>query len=157
MTNTKQELLDQIEKLKQKVDELKEEKGVVRFRNSEGRYFLIDNGGILSYIDTWVSDKEKFDYGNYFKTKEIAEAVAKKRGAKNRLECLSIALNGEVLDYVHGVTQYSLEGGHSLRVVSYELMYCGEVLFKTKELAEQALDLTSNEDLIIMFGAGKSE
>ena len=138
--------------------QLEEEVGRWKPKPGDHRYWISDTGNIQ---DSSVYDgmaESIYTHGNYFRDKTTAEIFAKKRAARNRLELLAYELNGqEVVEYRRGVSQYNIEflSGDRVEVGSWENYYLGQVLFKTRGLAEKAIELTFNEDLITMFGVGK--
>jgi hypothetical protein len=96
--------------------------------------------------------------GNCFRTREQAERYAKHRAARQRLELLALELNGEGYPLVPpvGAEAHHIYGSsNGLTVGAYMGVRVGVVYFRTRELAEKAIELTSNEDLIELFGVGK--
>lgn len=119
----KQQILEQIDELKQKIEELEKEvnspefeeikKGVRGKPEYYQNYFYIDDCGKLeseSYMD-YDADLFRFNTGNCFKTEEEAEEYRENLLTKQALKDLALELNNGVKidwDYFYQLKYYIL-------------------------------------------------
>lgn len=125
----------------------------------ETYYIITDANDTTTHAMSYNGDPcdySAFNRGNMFRDKATAKLFAKKRAARNRLELLAYELNGqEVVGLDNGISYVIARPKDSSPGV-YACSYCeDQILFKTRDLAEKAIELTSNEDLITLFGVGK--
>lgn len=112
----KQELMETKNKcaeIEKKINELEKQTSEVRWRakGNEVYYYFHSDGEIVNacdYCDKRVTDR--YNLGNYFRTKEEAEKVAEKMKIYNRLKDLALRLNaGKEFDWEDGgQTKYSI-------------------------------------------------
>lgn len=120
---SKQQILKQIDELKQKIEELEKKvtspelegvKKSVRWQPILGqRYFYIDDGGVIRCVEWQYDDEDvfRFNTGNCFKTEQEAKDFKENILTKQALKDLALELNeGKQIDW-HDSRQhkYSLQ------------------------------------------------
>lgn len=104
----KQEILEQIDELKQKIEQIEKEvksnkdeeakKGVRQMPEYEEKYFFVDSCGNIDY-KFWKeteTDLFRFNIGNCFKTEQEAEDYKENLLTKQQLKDLALELNNKV-------------------------------------------------------------
>jgi len=140
-TTIKQELLDQIKILQDKVDTLLDDADTDTWPNMGDRYwFVYVNGVVSSY--TWTNtghDNKVKNNGNMFRTEEGAEL--KSRQNKVLASMREISGTG-VFDTLNGHTVYYIPATHKWKVSELHgnWVYAESVRFPSKELAQRAID-----------------
>ena len=101
----KQQILEQIDELKQKIEELENEvnspkfegiKKGVRWQPIFGqRYFYLDDSGVIRCVEWQYDDEDKFHFntGNCFKTEQEAKEYKENLLTKQALKDLALELN----------------------------------------------------------------
>lgn len=73
---------EEAELIKQKVDAINEKYGIPkkwRAKKGEEYWYINNSGDIICGTETyWIGDDEKYNFGNYFQTKEEAEKKLEK-------------------------------------------------------------------------------
>jgi hypothetical protein len=152
----------QVKALLRALSLLPEEEKVGRWRPEVGDgYYTIDAGLVCCFpYDGGPEDRSIYNSGNCFRTEEQAKKYAKYREARQRLELLALGLNGP--DYpivpLRGEgPMYFIKRSYSGLFVTVHPHFpeTTSVYFRTKNLAKKAIELTSDGDLITLFGIGK--
>jgi len=156
-SRTKEELLTKIQELEKIVQKMSPSESRWKAEYNETYYTIYSGGNVYeSFFVKYHEDLRRLNSGNMFKDKATAQHYAKKRAARQRLELLALALNGEIVEFATHTNKYILIGSRGkISVYAISSMNSGEVLFKTRALAERAIDLTSKEDLTTLFGSKK--
>ena len=104
----KQQILEQIDELKQKIEELEKEvnspesegiKKGVRWRPIlDKKYFYLDDRGTIRCVEWQYDDEDifRFNIGNCFKTEQEAEEYKENLLTKQALKDLALELNNGV-------------------------------------------------------------
>lgn len=104
----KEKIIEQIDELKQKIEELENEvnspefegvKKSVRWQPIFGqRYFYLDDGGVIRCVEWQYDDEDKFHFntGNCFKTEQEAEEYKENLLTKQQLKDLALELNNGI-------------------------------------------------------------
>ena len=108
--------------------------------------------------EKYFVDNTRFDFGNYFKTKEEAERKSFEIRLHRQLELFALENNDTEINWWDNSSEkylidYSKDMGISIGVV-YSLKDFGQVYFTSKEIAEKALETFEN-DLLRYFASNK--
>lgn len=138
----KQQILEQIDELKQKIEELEKEvnspdfdevkKGVRQKPKVGERYFYVDSCGSIDY-EFWQeteTDLFRFNTGNCFKTEQEAEDYKENLLTKQALKDLALELNNGVeIDWNdYSVTKYYIYFKESQDLLFYDGRDCCDYL-----------------------------
>lgn len=170
----KQQILEQIDELKQKIEELEKEvkssefeeikKGVRWKPEYYQNYFYIDDCGKLeseSYMD-YDADLFRFNTGNCFKTEEEAEEYRENLLTKQALKDLALELNNGVkIDWEnYAQSKFSIyyndvRFGQELKLDSADCyMEIGQIYCLNNDFLTIAKDRIGEEKLIKLIKSG---
>lgn len=101
-------------------------------------YCILSDGAIRqTYNDVTDIDEKRFAIGNYFRTKEEAEfAIEQLKVIEELKQFASTECGGKDAIYY---MSYDTDSNSIHSCVTLENIYTGELRFKTKELADQAI------------------
>lgn len=97
-----EELEAKMKELQKEIDDLKKKKTVRWRAEKDGEYYMVDTNGDINLCseDNHSIDNNRYNFGNYFKTREEAELVKEKILIYNELKDLALELNGgEEMDW----------------------------------------------------------
>lgn len=167
----KQQMLEQIDELKQKIEELEKEitspefegiKKSVRWKpECDEEYFYIDSFGGICH-DDWCDDYQdlfRFNTGNCFKTEQEALDFKENLLTKQQLKDLVLELNNGVeVDWAkNGQLKFSIYLNHQGNLVQYECLYCpdlGQVYCLDRNFLDIAKERIGEEELIKLIKSG---
>lgn len=153
MNNTEQriaELQKQLDELKASLEKKEDRLWVPQIGES---YWFVDNDAEAT-TETYVDSNISYDrvlYGNFFKTKEQAERHAKRLKLYNKLWRLAEHLNGDwvpdwnstnVTDYKY----YIIYVRNKIEIDGWSNFCFGMPVFRSKELAEKAISMLTDEE-----------
>ena len=172
----KQQILEQIDELKQKIEELEKEvnspefegiKKGVRQKPKDGEvYFFLDSYGNIIWTK-WhnnVQDLFRFNTGNYFKTEEQAKDFKENILTKQALKDLALELNnGAEVDFIDDEqTKFVIDckidlsnyKEHIEQDCRYNYMDLGQVYCLNGNFSKIAKDRIGEEKLIKLIQSG---
>ena len=168
----KQQILEQINELKQKIEELEKEvnspefegikKGVRQKPEDGEEYFFVDSFGEI-YHNDWCDDYRdlfRFNTGNCFKTEQEAEDYKENLLTKQALKDLALELNNGVeIDWVNETQKkYSFIYSHNKNKLYYTpneaWQELGPIYSLDYKFLEIAKDRLGEEKLIKLFKSG---
>lgn len=122
----------------------------------EWYYFISAGGYVVSSTDeNDQEDSDRYNNGNKFKTMKLATYYANKRAARNRLECLALAIEGRPHEFKYKEYNWYIfrDGKSSKCDVTFDYYSQEErIYFSSEENARLALDGTSYEDIMLLWG-----
>ena len=146
-------LQTELEKLKQEEKEKnKEEKNKLRPWRAKEKcyyYYIYSNGKVFSDFDVGVGiDDERYTFGNYYHTKELAEQDAKKLKLRNRIRqyrdvlCENYKYNpcksNWYIVFCNELVKYGVVSTTAIEEI-------GQIYFDTQEHAKQVCDILNAE------------
>lgn len=141
------------DKLTAELERLKSEQAEVKPWRAEPRkeifHYITATGSLYSCLDEGgVSEKNCYEFGNYYRTRELAEQDAKELALRGRIRQLRDALC-EGYQFVYYQSNYYIFYNHSEGEyqVDYVAVYqsISEIYFDTREHAQQACDILNAE------------
>ena len=169
MNTKKEELLNKLKQLEEdfntQVTDIKKQieecdkKVFEPIKLGEGYWYLNELGfPVEDKNEKYFVDNTRFDFGNYFKTKEEAERKSFEIRLHRQLELFALENNDIEIDWNDDsskkyIISYSKEGGIFIDKV-YKIKDFGQVYFTSKEIAEKAIE-TFKDDLIRYFTSNK--
>jgi len=155
----KQELFDEITKLKERLNELEKMYDSLKLPNKRWRakkdeyyFFILPTGTVRSSIEAKMEiDNIYYAFGNYFKTQEEAEFEAER--LKVIAELREWATPVDEFDWnAHGEYKYILKisnnGGFCLRIGVWESYQYSDLVFASEEIARNAIEAVGEERII---------
>ena len=166
----KQQIIEQIDELKQKIEELEKEvnspefegikKGVRQKPEDGEKYFFINSFGEI-YHNNWCDDYRdlcRFNIGNCFKTEQEAEDYKENLLTKQALKDLALELNdGVEVDWKSGQNKYCIAyyGGKCLYILqTLSQKDIGQVYCLNENFLTIAEDRIGEEKLIKLIKSG---
>lgn len=146
---TIQELEAKVKELNLDLEKLKEEKRKLWRAEYDEKYYYIRPSGAIDtgYELGNASNKYHHEFGDYYRTKELAEQDVKEQRLRNRVRQLrDMMCEG----YKFNRTTYNYCIYYSLRDKKFDFgerytFYIGEIYFDDAEHAEQACNVLNNE------------
>ena len=168
MNKKKEELLNKLKQLeedfntqvadiKKQIDEC-DKKVFEPIKLGEGYWYLNELGfPVEDKNEKYLVDNTRFDFCNYFKTKEEAERKSFEIRLHRQLELFALENNDTEINWNDSsekyIISYCIGGGIFIDKV-YRLKDFGQVYFTSKEIAEKAIE-TFKGDLIRYFESDK--
>ena len=126
----------------------KKKTGWERAKNRE--YFNIyTTGNVNDYVDDAVADGQRYEYGNYFTDKALAEKMAKRIGLMLRMQRWADEHNEKINWDNHESYKYHLYYDYMSEGLFVSLICItqniGQIYFSSRELAEQAIEIFGDE------------
>ena len=159
--NNLEELEKKYEELGKEIERLKNEKKNVRWRAETQEHYYYINSVVTTdddIEDDYDADIDRYNTGNYFKTREQAEKQLKKLKIYMQLKDLALRLNnGEKIDWDNGEqNKYKIYYNCGYDKLSYDAwstiqelgaIYCLDINFY-----KEALEEIGEENLKLLFG-----
>jgi hypothetical protein len=119
-------------------------------RERDGKYFAIyTTGNIIDLVDDSVADRQRYEYGNYFTDKALAEKMLKRIGLMLRMQRWADEHNGKIdwndVDSLKFQISYNCYDKRLFITLHRFNKYFGQIYFSTRELAEQAIEIFGDE------------
>lgn len=139
-------------------EEIKKNNTVKRWNSDydEDYCFIQSQGAVAaSFEENYEIDSDRYNNGNKFKTMELATYYRNKRAARNRLECLALAIEGRPYEFNPTAFNwyiYKVKNSNTYSVANH--CYCSgdNIYFSSEENAQLALEGTSEEDRKLLWG-----
>lgn len=146
---TIQELEAKVKELNLDLEKLKEEKRKLWRAEYDEKYYCIRPSGAIDtgYELGNVSNKYHHEFGNYYRTKELAEQDAKEQKLRNRVRQLRDMLC-EGYKFIPATYNYCVYYNARYKKFSFTERYnlgIGEIYFDNIGHAKQACDVLNNE------------
>jgi hypothetical protein len=146
---TIQELEAKVKELNLELERIKEEKRKLWRAEYDEKYYCIRPTGAIDtgYEFGNVSNKYHHEFGNYYRTKELAEQDAKEQRLRNRVRQLRDMLC-EGYKFNQRTFNYSIYYNKDEKYFAFyeRYVFCiGEVYFDNIEHVKQACDILNNE------------